>query len=406
MTARRGEATSGSSKPPVRGLVIDHPSVLELVADDTATDGPTLFERRDRMVIFTRKSRLWLQRDWVDCLPPDGIFLQRIEPRGGPVTWIAMTRRELEATFPRVIARSDWGAAPYHWPKIPERKVGAFIVRRVTSPATPEAADKPPTAKQHRSMPARAPTAAPPEGESLGAFNVRWSSLVNQTPESDEYLLRVDAWRQAWRPDRVRVLLVAESHVREAAGDLDIEVQFPPSDRSEGPPSPGYCRLIYCPAYGEDGLCRPRAPASNRGTPAFWRMFARLAWRNLGAAPATPRVRSSRWAWKLEVLERLRAQGVWLVDASVLGIYIPGGRRAFTGRMCEDMVRRSWREFVRPTIAREPLEQIVVVGADVRRALGPDLGLGAPEATIVQPGWGRTERHKRELSEVLRQLPT
>jgi hypothetical protein len=43
--------------------------------------------------------------------------------------------------------------------------------------------------------------------------------------ETARYLEAVAAWRAAWRPKRVRVLLVAESHVAEMPGDSTVVVR-------------------------------------------------------------------------------------------------------------------------------------------------------------------------------------
>lgn len=85
------------------------------------------------------------------------------------------------------------------------------------------------------------------------------------TAESAEYLERVSAWRDAWRPPAVRVLLVAESHVAEQPSDTNVRVRV---SVPEARPLPsGYCRLVYCLGYGESRICSPQ-PVSNRGLPS------------------------------------------------------------------------------------------------------------------------------------------
>ncbi len=389
-----------------RGEVVDHPAVLEIIEANLAPTEPHLHERRGRLVMLTRKTRFWLQRDWVDCLPSDGIFLQRVEPGDGPVTWIAMTRRELEETFANVFGRDDWGSAPYHYPKIPIRKAAAFLIPGATTGGRGTAravwtADT----ESARLFPSAGRSAGRDDGledASLLDFNERWSRRAGVQPESAEYLARVDGWRRAFRPEHVRVLLVAESHVREADGDIDVRIDMSATDDELAIAPPGYCRLIYCLGYGADSICQPAPLAANGGT-NYWTLFARLAGKTIHPL-VTPKKREDLGR-KAVVLAHLRANGVWLIDASALGIYQPGGGAAFRGNAYRDMVRESWRWLVRPSIAEEPLEQVVVIGHTVRRALGPDLGLGAPEWTIAQPSWGHMKRHQRELAEVLPHLP-
>jgi hypothetical protein len=73
-----------------------------------------------------------------------------------------------------------------------------------------------------------------------------WCDRTSIPVESDEYLQRVQFWRSAWRPKRVRILLVAESHVAEQAGDLDVRIAFSNNILPDGFELPGFCQLVYC----------------------------------------------------------------------------------------------------------------------------------------------------------------
>ena len=132
--------------------------------------------------------------------------------------------------------------------------------------------------------------------------------------ESDAYLGAVHDWRQAWRPERVSVLLVAESHVAEHRGDDEIRVETGslPANMPDR-----FVRLVYCLGYGESWICN-QAPHKSGGTWQFWDLFGALAG---GLDNKMPRVRRRadrqlRLAWKLETLNALKIRGVWLVDAS------------------------------------------------------------------------------------------
>lgn len=222
---------------------------------------------------------------------------------------------------------------------------------------------------------------------------VEWVQGLNRRlgvpPESATYLAAVEDWRDAWRPQRVRVLLVAESHVAEHAGDDGVRVVC---DRPDLPSD--YCRLVYCLGYGDSTVCRPRAPASNRGTPQYWRIFATLA-----AGEPTPAAHGVRA--KLAVLEKLREAGVWLVDASVAGIYEPGGTRRFPQREYSSLVRESYERFVAPKLAGEEPEIVSVIGKGVYQALE---GLPFMERArfMYQPNaWGQFgTQHRSQLEEL------
>lgn len=116
----------------------------------------------------------------------------------------------------------------------------------------------------------------PAVAESRGKWLSKWFSRLGCS-ESHEYLERVAAWRNAWRPERVRVLLLAESHVAEEHGDLTAQVHVPDWMYGYGLPE-GFCRLVYCLGYGETEICRPvSGPRSNGGTWQFWDLFGAVA---------------------------------------------------------------------------------------------------------------------------------
>jgi hypothetical protein len=82
---------------------------------------------------------------------------------------------------------------------------------------------------------------------------------------------------------------------------------------------------------------------------------------------------------------------VWLLDACVAGVYRPGGGRAVAGADYERMLRDSFEQFVWPSVAREPIEQVWVIGGGVSRALAGHLSMRTAR-TIIQPGRSRGSR--------------
>jgi hypothetical protein len=150
-----------------------------------------------------------------------------------------------------------------------------------------------------------------------------WYGRLGARPESAGYLEAITAWRCVWRPRRVRVLLVAESHVGEQVGDEGISVL--PMRCINRPLPRSYVRLIYCLAYGETAICSS-PPPSNAGTPQFWNIFGQIAF---GQSPPTKSSSSirERLQWKVGVLEELERRGIWLQDACPLGVYLGRGER-------------------------------------------------------------------------------
>lgn len=224
------------------------------------------------------------------------------------------------------------------------------------------------------------------------ASAIEWARATQRslglTPESEAYLQATEAWRAAWRPDRVRVLLVAESHVAEQPGDAGVTVDTGRLDLPQV-----YCRLVYCLGYGEATLCRPRSPANNRGTPQYWRIFATLA---AGVQQRGPR----GLAQKNALLNRLRDLGVWLVDACVAGIYCAGSR-IVPASSYSAVLRESYQSFVLPCVATDAPQIVYVIGKGVYDAL-VGLPLIKPGCWLYQPNarGEQGQRHREQLLEL------
>lgn len=163
--------------------------------------------------------------------------------------------------------------------------------------------------------------------ESAADWAAQVAAGVGARPESSGYFAAISAWRNAWRPSRIRVLLIAESHVAEEPGDEDVEV-----DTGSAEMPRRFCRLIYCLGYGEPTLCRPRSPANNTGTRQFWSIFSSLVEGRLAQAPTGLKC-------KVQILEAMRERGIWLVDASVMAIAARGGGRLVPPRLYPHVLR-------------------------------------------------------------------
>lgn len=397
-----------SKKPwqecPPRGSAVDHPDVLRMAQGRDPGTRPRVVALEGRRAVHYSRPRLYLDRDaWELLRAPDDVLVQRVRPRGEEAFSVALTLTELEAVFGSVRGTRSWDDQRcYHFPKLPP----AAASYRVGSPLREAVAPKAP-------MPARAPSTSPTAsarvrrrrppttstaGDTPHEWAEAWARRLGGRAESAGYLASVEDWRNTWRPERVRVLLIAESHVAEEPGDSHVQVRVP--GRAGGALPRSFCRLVYCLGYGESELCKPR-PRRNPGTWQFWDIFGAIAG---GPAPLQPRKSSStlgaRLAWKLDVLRWLQRHGVWLVDACVAGVYRPGGSRAVSGVDYDRMVRESFERFVWPGVSAESPEVVGIIGAGVQRALAHhEATRGA--ITVVQPQGDRgSGRHARELAEL------
>src|SRR5438132_8158422 len=96
-----------------------------------------------------------------------------------------------------------------------------------------------------------------------------YEGVVKMGCDIDSYKVveEVERYRQFWRPNRVRVVLLAESHVRTSEEDFNYHWSYGKSPLHQG----NFVRFVYCLAYGErDVACIP----SNKGTWQFWLLLS------------------------------------------------------------------------------------------------------------------------------------
>jgi hypothetical protein len=91
---------------------------------------------------------------------------------------------------------------------------------------------------------------------------------------------------------------------------------------------------------------------------------------------------------KLELLERMRATGIWLVDASVSALYREGALAASRDDFLA-VLRACWESHVGEVVSRCAPSAVLIVGKGVEAAVGDavrqDLGHGVEVAVINQP---------------------
>ena len=194
----------------------------------------------------------------------------------------------------------------------------------------------------------------------------------------------VEAYRQYFRPARVRVVLLAESHVHTTAEDRAIPI--PPIPVLPGYPRQ-YAKFVYCLGYGERDLTKHESHPSRDGTPQFWKVFFSCANRVssladfgpiLGATPYAQRLQN-----KIELLNELKERGVWLVDTSVVALYNRGAKVPNLNRALVE----SWRGYTRAVVMSVDPEHVVCIGKAVADAVADDLRASLPVKVtkIAQP---------------------
>jgi hypothetical protein len=200
-------------------------------------------------------------------------------------------------------------------------------------------------------------------------------------------LQAIAAHRAYWRPREVRLLVMSESHVWTRAAELAAAVPLGVFGHAAAPTP--FVRLVYCLGYGERDLVQGRVQP-NFGTPQFWKLLA------AGVDPAlsaqvverTQPDLMSRLAAKLQVLEALKAQGVWLLDACPVALYAASQPKPRVAVLAQAM-ELAWATYTRAALVEAAPRAVMIVGKMVYAGIGDRiralLGPRVPVQWMYQP---------------------
>lgn len=213
--------------------------------------------------------------------------------------------------------------------------------------------------------------------------------IIGDEIEPIEVMRRAEEHRFHWRPKDVRVILLAESHVYTAKAELDRCLKI--SDDGFKIIPQGFVRLVYCPGYGEnETLDLPIVNPKNSGTPQFWKVFFSCLNRVSANCDFVPILKGGetnlarRLGNKLRLLGELRAKGVWLLDASLAALYIPG-RPKPAAEIIQAALRISWDSYLRTVICDARPAHVVCIGRGVGREMRRRLRDSTGVAVTILP---------------------
>ncbi len=178
----------------------------------------------------------------------------------------------------------------------------------------------------------------------------------------------------------MKVVLLAESHVHTSKED------FLKWSYGKNPTYGGHLvRFVYCLGYGESLVKIP----SNPGTSQFWKILYSCVndvSDKQGFAPilkSMTRNRDQRLRNKIHLLAKLKDAGIWLVDASIIGI------NEESPDLKKRVLLRSWEMYTGPLVRELSPRLIIVIGKGVEKTLRSRIDdLGIPHEVIPQPqGW-------------------
>ncbi len=207
--------------------------------------------------------------------------------------------------------------------------------------------------------------------------------------ESFESIALVESYRRCRRPEQVRVILLAESHIFTADTDRMLSVRA--FDELPGYPTQ-FAKFVYCLAYGERLNIEGNSFPSKANASQFWKLLYSCRYKaesNLTFAPilvgGCPDY-GDRMKNKIRLLQDLKDRGIWLVDASIMALYSAGGKRRPVA-ITNSVILNSWRCYTRQVVTEAAPDHVIVVGASVSGVLGDDLRKLFPDrlTNIYQP---------------------
>jgi hypothetical protein len=184
--------------------------------------------------------------------------------------------------------------------------------------------------------------------------------------------------------------LLAESHVFTDEQDYEMELNGYVLNRILAKYPLRFVRFVYCLGYGENELLtRARDDKRNAGTPQYWKIFSSCIAKNendLGSQrvlKTSTRSFMNRLHNKVNVLQQLREKGIWLLDASIVGIYRSGESDP---KVKQRILNICWRNHIENIVQESNPKHIIVIGIGVNKILHSNLQkIGFPKTVIRQP---------------------
>jgi hypothetical protein len=210
--------------------------------------------------------------------------------------------------------------------------------------------------------------------------------LLGKAIEPFSAVQLVEEYRDFWRPRDVKVILLVESHARTSVEDTQLHFDAGLS----GYPTE-YCKYVYCLAYGERALtASPDHPRD--GTPQYWKILYSCGndvTSNDDFAPIQAKTPyEQRVQNKIALLTRLQEMGVWLVDASIVGLSHKG--RKPSRRITEQTLLISWQLHTFDLVRRAKPRHVICAGKQLAHLASASLhNLVGDSYTVVSPANSR-----------------
>jgi len=235
----------------------------------------------------------------------------------------------------------------------------------------------------------------------------RASGIIGEGAECFDVAELVERIRWRWRPDKVRLVLLAESHGWTSSNEVQSRVKQPDGTET------GFARFVYCLGCGEPQLVSPCVVERNRTNISlqFWKLLQDTVCPGAPYTRLTEKHCQERVRNKFDLLQKMQMAGVWLVDVSVTALF-----RKLENQKPEkvknndynSVLKACWKTHVREVLRGCEPSTVVIVGKEVYTAIHCDVreALGARTTIdyIYQPqgmrhldGQARDEQRRKWL---------
>jgi hypothetical protein len=167
-------------------------------------------------------------------------------------------------------------------------------------------------------------------------------------------------YRMTWKPENVKVILLAESHVFTKYCEY--------KNTFSSPINSNYTRFIYCLGYGEKDFFIKNLIIPKAGTPQFWTLFNKTRHSQFAVLKKDEKKFSNRISNKINLLQDMKNNGIWLLDASIVGIYENGKKPS--NSIYNRILRDSYAYYCEPIILKEKPDLIIIIGKGVNNSIG------------------------------------
>jgi hypothetical protein len=201
--------------------------------------------------------------------------------------------------------------------------------------------------------------------------------------EDISILKTLDALREFWKPEKVKVLLLAESHVRTSIEENQIQIDLNKISTLLKHPDTllqmplNYAGLVYCLGYGINEILTQKALKKNGGTPQFWQIFYSCINQITSQSDfqyinktGKPKVQlSDHLGRKIELLLKMKEKGIWLLDTSIFALY----PKPLEKSLIKSLLSFSWKQYIYPKISECQPERICLIGKSFSQIVLQDL---------------------------------